>query len=769
MELPCMVVRTVYSKDNFAILSCILNNYSSLYNVGLEDIILKHFPPNKEEFTVSLNSSNIGDMDGQQCVFVGEFAKHKKYGNQFKSSFFFPDEPSTEDGLRHYLCRLPNIKQMRSEEIIKTFGVAGTIDVFSNHPERLLEINGITQNRLGPIKEIWDKERYHRDLYVWLGENGIDYKIADKIYAKWKTKSKEILLNNPYELTTVDGIGFKLADQIAHRIFPEPNKADRTVACVKHILKEAVYKDGHLCLYLKIVRDEGENLLCSGHEKDRMEYRSLIPAVIKNNPSLFVAVRDLVHVPNHIYIYNRIMWDKEKYVADQLFHRSIGKNEVGEIEENSLMEAEIDAGKFSRKSIILDDTQKEAIRSAFKNRVTVITGSGGSGKSTICRCIYYLAKNKGLSVRMMCPTGKASKVLADKTGAVATTIHRALKIKPNDELPRENIEDDLIIIDEVSMVGLDTMYPLFKAMDSNIWANIVFVGDPNQLPSVSPGNMLFDIINSGCANVVKLDKIHRQSEHSYIPLLANDISQGKCVEIPQDATDISFKTVINAEETVDMVKESIKNFLDEGNDIEDLQVMSPMYKGFGGIIAINSGIQEMMADIHGTKDDCIQGEFSKFYVGDRVLQMVNNYDKEIFNGDMGTVIEVGEKVMDSTKNDKPEKYMLVDFYGDRYTYSGESIKELKVSWCCSVHKYQGSQTPNVIFIMLNEAMVMMNKELVYTAMTRASKKLEIYGHRQLFRFAPTKSVTRKRLTNIVNIVQELRESRKILQISGETK
>ncbi|GAF77739.1 unnamed protein product [marine sediment metagenome] len=493
------------------------------------------------------------------------------------------------------------------------------------------------------------------------------------------------------------------------------------------------------------------------------DYKAIIPKTIKDNLDLLVPVKE-VNGESQTYIYLKPIWEKEKAIAKYLYDRREHKDVKGDCNDEDIIKAEEDLRRLTGKSLILDDSQKEAVKSAFNHKITVITGSGGTGKSTICRCIYYLAHEKGLSVRMMSPTGKAAQVLSDKTKGHAATIHRSLKMMPGEDYGREDIKEDIVIVDEFSMVGLDTLFAVLNALEENLWCNIVFVGDSNQLPSVSPGNFLSDIVEADCANVVMLEQIHRQDENSYISLIANDIAESKRVEeIPAEASDIKWID-INPNTFADRMPDVIKKYMKK-RDINDLQIMAPMYRGDCGVNKINEEIQKMMAELNGTQDKYLKKHFKLFHVGDRVIQTKNNYDKQIFNGDMGIVVDLGRKVLDPSKSDQKEDFIVVNFYGDDITFFGDDeISNLQLAWCITVHKYQGSQSPYIIFVMAGEAHNMMSKELVYTAFTRAEKFLCIYGNIKMLRKAPHESVVKKRYTNMVNIVKEMRENRKILQV-----
>lgn len=774
MELPCVVEWVIYPQkdklsDGFALFSASLNADSSKYNVELEDMVRKNCKlSDSGNFTVSINIYHNEDVLGKQFIFVGDFFSHKKYGGQFKSTFYYEDIPDKDEGFRRALMCLPNIKEARSLDIIKTFGVQETKRILNEEPKKLLEINGITEERLKTIKAEWDKKSVLRDLYEFFYKQGITLDLAKQIYNQFKEKSLDILKTNPYELCGLRGMDFIKTDGIAHKIMSDISNDKRILACIKSILNKS---DGSLCMpYIKL-KDEVINKINESISENNLPKPDMnkvvesIPIVIRTNLNIFTAIKDISDEKKPItYVYLRNIFEKEKYVAQNLYHRIYHEKRNLNLENKDIEEAEKDISEFNNRAIVLDEDQKNAIRSAFEHKITVITGGGGSGKSTICRCIYHLASEKGLSVRMMSPTGKAAQVLTEKTGFHASTIHRGLKMIPATEYPREKINEDIILVDEISMVGIDTMFAIMYALEKNLWGHLVFVGDSNQLPSVSPGNFLSDIMSSGCANVVRLNKIHRQDENSYIPLLANDIAKGKVVDIPEDASDIKWHN-LGTEDFAEKIQDVVSEFL-KTNKIEDLQIIAPMYRGNFGVSKINSAIQDLMTTVNASIDKFIVWEKKKFYIGDRVIQIENNYDKNIFNGDMGVIKELGKKALNPSINDKKEEYVIVDFNGEELLYVEEEINQLQLAWVLTIHKYQGSQSPYIILILSNEAIRMFTKELLYTAMTRCSRHLDIYGHKNAFYLAPTKSAIKKRYTNTKNIINEIRENRHILLVMG---
>lgn len=768
MELPILVERVTFRNPNgFAVMACNLDPYSKLYTADLEDLVKDCINKKYNSFTVTTGILDINENPaGGQYVVCGEFTQDKKFGRQFKADFYYQDEPSTEDGVKAFLVSLPNIKEARSDAIIEKYGVQGTIDILNTDIYRLTEIAGITPKRIPAIQKTWDEKKHMRELYGFFTKHKVQIGIANIAYKEWAQKALEIIQENPYRLVELRGISFKTADLVAHQIKSDVSNDYRVTACLKFILDDAYLRHSNLCLPYSTLKKNLELVLLEcdknlGKNVDGEVYKGLIASCLKSNLELFTIVKD--KSTDTIYVYLSHVWRKEYYITKSIYDRKVFNHAKKDISDKDIEGAEQDISSFCQKKIVLDDCQKDAIKSAFEHKITVITGAGGTGKSAICRCIFSIAQKKNLTIRMMSPTGKAAQVLAEKTNCGTATIHRGLKLQPGDDKPREEIREDILLIDEISMCGLDTMYAIMYALEGNKWANIVLVGDKNQLPSVSPGNFLSDIIDSGCANVVTLNKIHRQDEKSYISYLANEISKGKVVAIPDDATDLHWHK-LNADTLNDELSAFLDKYLNDCKDIFDLQFMSPMKKGMCGVYAINTLIQEKMAKFNRTELDILTIGFNKYYRGDRVIQIENNYDKDVFNGDMGVITDLGEKVIDASENDKKERFITVEYGGKKITYLGNEIDQLQLAWTLTVHKFQGSQCKNIVFIMASEASIMMSKELVYTAFTRSEKQLDIFGHENMLRLAPTKSAISKRFTNMSKIIEELKGTHKVLDI-----
>ena len=661
MEIPCVVERVTFRRDKFAILACNLDSYSNKYDQKLDQLVRPYIDKKWKSFTVVVDTLEEDEKpEGHSYIFVGEFVQDSRRGNQYKASGYYQDVPTTHAAMKTFLMSLPNIKDSRANAILKMFKVDELIDVLDNEPRKLLAINGINEPRLDAIIEDWKKKAHKRDLYKWFMECDIPIKLADKAYEIWRNDTKKVLLNNPYLLTQLRGISFLKADIIAHKINKKVNDNFRVSSCLEYCLNEDMNRNGNLCCpYTNLKREVIKTLAeCDQalHQTVNKSYGDLIPHIVKDKLSGFTAVKDIKEGIAFVYLTN--IWEREQFIAEILGKRSL-LNSKFSCDDDDIKDAENDLSFALGKEIKLDNTQKEAIKSAFTNRVSIITGGGGTGKSTICRCIYHLARKKTMTVNMMSPTGKAAKVLTKKTGGGATTIHRGLEITPEDTLPSKIITQEILLVDEISMAGVDTMYALMVAVENNPNTNIVFVGDKNQLPSVSPGNFLSDIIKSGCANVVTLDKIHRQDENSYISLIANDVSQGLVTLVPKEATDITY-CELNSHRIEKELCDFVEDYVQD-NDIEDLQIISPMKKGSCGVNRLNEVIQEKMSVINGTSSQVMEREFKKFFLMDRVIQMKNNYEKNVFNGDMGYITNLGERIRDPNRSDKKEKFVSVDF------------------------------------------------------------------------------------------------------------
>jgi len=685
--------------------------------------------------------SEMEFSDDVTLVFSGEVVHHVKYGTQFKSNFCFPDEPISDRMVRHYLNNLPHIGPVRALEIVKVFGAENVSEIIENEPTKLLIINGITPERIDEIVKTWELNGALRKIYYWLMDHHIPIDYANDVLSTLGMSAIEVLESNPYILTSIRSISFKVADSLAHRILTDVPGRLRVESCTKYALSK-ISNEGHLCLPIEELYAQVADILFEF--KPQPDLVNLFKQVVQDD--MIVLRKD-----GGQYVYLPSVYSAERHVAIKMYEMSSYPSQY-DCSDEDIEWSENEFNNWARSDITLDDCQKEAIISVFKNKITVITGGGGTGKSTICRCINTIASRIGLSTTFLTPTGAAAKVLEEKTSKGTMTIHRYLKLVPGGQVGPEKklINSNILLIDEFSMVGLDTLPFLMSSLIDPTITNIVLVGDPQQLPSVSPGNFLDDIMKSGIANVVKLTNIHRQSENSYIPQVSAEMATGKFKSIPEDATDISVIHEYDNDALAATVLMVAKDYMMEHDTLDGFQAISPMYKGSAGVDNITDMIQAMMKP---NDAETITFKGKVFNVGDRVMQLSNNYEKDIFNGNIGTVLDVG---VEAASNGQDLKYVVVDFgLEEDVKYIETEISQIRVCWCCTIHKYQGSQVGTVVLAISGAHRRMMSRELIYTGFTRASEMLHIIGDSSMLYRANEISSIKKRYTHTVDMIRSL--------------
>ena len=760
MEVPGVISHAVFSsmETGFSILSVELNSRS------------KHFkrPSYPSEWlhdrTVIVKgefANQLEQIGRKAVVFIGKLDRHSKYGNQLSADFCFVDEITTRDGMTEYLKTLPNVGEWRAKRLLDEMPVEEVIDAIENDMSPIVNLKiGLTPKRAEGMRRKWLEDKAMREVYFWLSQHGIEHSIGKKIVRQWGTAAVETLEKDPYALTEIPGVGFATADEIAFKILQEVPPDKRAKACVRHILFEAMGSKGHLCMpYSKLLKEAVALLQPRSVGKD---YAKEVRNAVRTD--VFVVEKHR-HDEGSEFVYLKWVWDKEKEIASFFVDLSAKVSSL-DVSQEDVDVAEREISEFMSKDVVLNTTQRDAIISAFRNKVTVITGGGGTGKSTICRCLRTIAGSKNKQVALMAPTGKAAKVLSNKTSHEATTIHRALRMRPGQDCGKIRLNEDLVVVDEFSMCGLDTVYALAKSIEDN--CNLVIVGDHQQLPSVSPGNFLHDIITSGVANVIRLDRIYRQDEKSYITVVANNIARGIDAKIPPEADDIKRKDPPDPTMIAYCVCDILRRSMDEkGIPIEDMHVMASIYKGDGGVDSLNASIQEMMAS-RNNRPASVTVNGRKFYVGDKAMQIENNYEKNVFNGDVGFVTEAGCKVLEEDSTVK-ETYVIVRFDDGDILYKGDGFDEMKLAWCTTVHKFQGSQCKYVVFVAPRSHTFMLSKELVYTAVTRAEKKVIVMAEQHVLDGVPKRVSSGSRYTGLVRRIAAMRNSPPTCGITSQEK
>ncbi len=655
---------------------------------------------------------NLGRIaPGVELTLSGNWRVHPRFGRQFQVMHFTQNLPATEVGIKKYLSSglIKGIGPVIAERLLKRFG-EDVLFVLDREPERLLEVPGIGEKTLEKIKNSWEEQREIRNIILFLQEHEIAPSFAVKIFKAYGRESLKRLREDPYQLAyDIRGIGFKTADKIALKLgFPEDSPKRVEAAVIYSLFK--LSEGGHLFyprerlieVVTKVLelgnRDLIEDALASLLEKKRIYIEYLEERSIEA-----------------VYLRHFYRWEVE--ISSRLAHMLLSCSVSQQVNILSLLE-KIE----SQSGIRLSKEQRDAVIGACTNKVFIITGGPGTGKTTIIRFIARLLKEMGATLRLAAPTGRAAKRLSEATFFPASTIHRLLGFGKGGEFQyneERKLKINCLIIDETSMVDCHLFYNLLRALP--ISSRLILIGDVNQLPPVGPGNLLRDMIESGCIPMQRLTTIYRQAKESMIVINAHRINQGKFpVRSKRQPPECDFFWV--EEEDPARVQRAILQMVCDriprvyGLDpVRDVQVLSPMHRGEVGTGELNRLLQERLNPSR-PSSPVLRG----FRKGDKVIQLSNNYEKEVFNGDMGVIAEI----------DPEEREAMVDFDGRLVLYDSTDLDEIALAYCISIHKAQGSEYPAVLFPVMLQHYIMLQRNLIYTALTRAKRLAIIFGGRK---------------------------------------
>ncbi len=628
---------------------------------------------------------------GENVILRGCWHQHPRFGVQFKAFALEMVKPEAEEEVIHFLSSglIQGIKESMAKKIVAHFGKE-TMDVLENHIESLLDVPGIGGKTFQKIKASYEEIAALREVIMYLQSLGISEVYAKEMQRCYKEDIMENLQKNPYELLRkIPDMTFAEVDRIALDQGTAPDELERVICGLYYGLAVALSR-GYSCVPedLLVYRTTSllqlsEDIIRKGIEEATSSQR--IPFLIYEDRR---------------YLYLPALYDAETESAARLHFMKDHQKELGS--------AKLAIEKFERENgITLADEQKNAVEEALRSQVMVITGGPGTGKTTLVRAIIMAAQQYGAKVRLMAPTGRAAKRLAISSGVDADTIHKALEAERRDgdktvfnKNDSDMLKEDFIIVDEASMMDVNLFYHLLLALKED--ARLILVGDADQLPPVGPGNPLKSIIAWDEVPVVRLSQIFRQEEGSGIIENAARIRQGDMIE-PEEEGDFQVVRVNSDEEAYQKVLEICRAFhYDEPEEKMAIQVLSPMYRGDCGVDRLNHAIQEM---VHGR----FLSSGVRFLVGDKVMQKRNDYDKGVYNGDVGTVWGV------------TEKKVMVSFYDKEVAYEGEERNDLQLAYATTVHKAQGSEYDTVIFVLLPSQPMMLKRNLLYTGVTRAKK------------------------------------------------
>lgn len=663
----------------------------------------------------------VGDFlevtEGMSLECEGEWKEDKKFGRQFVAETWIEIIPDTTEGIEKYLGSgiIRGIGKGMARRIVKHFGV-NTIHILNDSPDRICEVQGIGKDKLEKIKTSWDKQKGVRDVMMFLHGHGVSTAFAVRIYKQYGKKSINKVKENPYRLADdVFGIGFKMADKIASSLGYGMNDMRRCKAGVTYTLNE-FSNDGHCYA-------ECEQLVASAVSLLSVERKYIIDAI-----DSLIAEEKLIKELGDVFL--PMYYYSEVGVANKL-RRMLKDNE------SDILEG-FDIEKIETDGVVYDEVQASAIETALRSKVMVLTGLPGTGKTTTTLGIIAALELFKKKVLCAAPTGRAAKRMSEATGKEAKTIHRLLGFTPsggfehNEDYP---LDGDVLIVDEASMIDILLMNSLIKAVPQTM--RLIFVGDIDQLPSVGAGNVLRDIIESRVVPVVRLTRIFRQALSSRIVMNAHKINKGQYPDVSNEKdSDFFFLKDADAEHVAVEIVNLVKNRLPKayGYDSADIQVLVPMKNGATGTKNLNIMLQEAINPI----GECITSGAFKYRVGDKVMQVRNDYKKNVFNGDIGFVKEI----------DTEENVMTVSFdYADVEYEKGE-MSELTLAYACTIHKSQGSEYPVVVMPILMSHYIMLQRNLVYTGVTRAKKLCIVIGDGRAMYQAINNQVVLKRNTRL---------------------
>lgn len=693
---------------------------------------------------------------GEYVVFNGSFVVHPSYGLQFKVTSYEETKPEDLDTIERYLGSgaIKGIGPALASRIVRRFK-EDTFKIIEERPEELAAIKGISTRMAMEIADQVAEKRELRKAMLFLGDLGIGMNLAVKIYKEYGEGLYDIIKTNPYKLADdIEGVGFKIADEIARNSGVELSSHFRIKSGIYYTLMQAV-SNGHAYLPMIDLLERAENILCVHIE----DHENILMDMIINRKITIRKIADVdVVYPTSLYntelaVANKLMLLNEKYNVDD---RKIGID-INIIEQEERIE--------------LDNLQKNAIVAAAKNGVLVVTGGPGTGKTTTINSMIKYFEKKGCDILLAAPTGRAAKRMTEATGYDAQTIHRMLELsgvlsedstgavfERNEQNP---LEADVVIIDEMSMVDIFLMNNLLKAVSEG--TKLILVGDANQLPSVGPGNVLKDIIDSGKIEVVKLTKIFRQEEAGDIVVNAHKINKGEVFEIGPSSKEFPFikrndaNAIINA--TVTLIREKLPKYTN--SKVNDIQVLTPTRKGNLGVERLNEVLQSYLNPKSANK---VEKELNGviFREGDKVMQIKNNYKTPweirgrygivadeglgVFNGDMGIVDNINLFTSELTVKFEDEKYV---------TYSFKEADELEHAYAVTVHKSQGSEYPAVVLPLLDGPRMLMNRNILYTAVTRAKKCICIVGSADTFYEMVSNENEQKRYSSLAIRIKEV--------------
>lgn len=664
--------------------------------------------------------------EGDRIEAEGEWMTHPKYGSQFKVSKIIILKPEGKIAILKYLSSgvLKGLPKNSAKFLVDYYGEKA-LEILDKDPQKLLNVPGVSQKKLQKILQSWNEQKNLHKLVIFLQNYDIPLTHSQKILQRYGDQAETVILSNPYQMIfDIRGVGFKTADVIASKVGLSPDFPPRIKSGVLYVLENSANSDGHVFLPY----DELLTLCLKNLNVDLNQYDVQFQELITE--------RRIVVINNNVYL--REIYDSERIIESKIVELSREKHDDS-----------TDFFKnFAHTLTHFSEEQLDAVRLSTENGFLVLTGGPGTGKTTTLKGIIDLYKKCKLKIALAAPTGRAAKRMAEVIGLEAKTIHRLLEYDSTTGKFVHNrtnpIKAHLLVIDEVSMINTFLMASLLYAVNRE--TTVIFVGDKDQLPAIGPGNILHDILEFNKVPIIRLNKIFRQAEKSRIITNSHKINRGIMPDLSNDKDgDFFFMEEENSALIPETILELIRDRLPgkyNFNPFTDIQVLAPMYKGDAGVDAINKCLQEGLNKNPAlfTKGDVV------FKKNDKFMQLVNDYERDIYNGDIGFLKAVDD-----------EEEELIFNFGDReVNFNNSSLDDLTLAYACTIHKSQGSEYPCVIVVLTSEQYFMLKRNLVYTAITRAANLLIIIGSKNAVNRAVTNNSEQKRYTSLF----KLKESEK---------
>lgn len=680
---------------------------------------------------------------GETVEFTGYWLEDPKYGKQFRAETFTPTQPDSLDGIRRYLSSgiVKGIGEATADKIVKHFGKE-TLNILNSDPSRLSEVRSLKAGLAEKLVKAWNDNAGARQTMIFLQEYGVTSKMAKRIYDHYGNTTIDVVKKNPYLLADdVFGIGFMRADQLARAMGFGHDSVERIRAGLNFTLSKLA-SEGHTCVPRDMLLQTAQTLLdlsptLQSRIFEALNMQLVFGDLVQDTLPLDAGETNVIYLPS--------FYNAERSAARRVRQISKAPSPIQAKHKKTDWKKFLD--KLSRRDEVgLTEQQQSAVIAALTSKISVLTGGPGTGKTTTLKMVLAALNEGDFEVALASPTGRAAKRLGEATGQTASTIHRLLGYGGDGFAMDESspVEADMVIVDEASMLDIQLFHALLKAIKPE--THLMLVGDIDQLPSVGAGNVLRDVIDSGIAYVTRLQVIFRQDEGSHITVNAHRINEGELPYMDNRAADFFFFGAEDPLDAADLVVDIVQNRLPRkfnADPLDHVQVIAPMYRGPVGVDNLNQALQQAL---NGNTKMAQKKLGDRIYrVGDKVMQTRNNYEKDVYNGDIGRItgIDFEESTMEIIVDGR---YVLYEFI--------EAAEELVLAYCISTHKSQGSEYPIVVMPVMTQHYMMLQRNLLYTAITRAKQAVVLVGDRKAVAMAVKNNKVSERYSGLVHRLQK---------------